>query len=140
VNILLPVDGSACSERMLAYLSEHKDLLPGDHRLIAFTVIDPAVRRTSVQVDCVSLEQFLREVAEPLFEGVLRVAKQRGWRVDTDYVPGAPVAAIVAKAEACKPDMILMGTRARSPVGALLLGSVASGVLAACKVPVLLIR
>ena len=63
-----------------------------------------------------------------------------GWKVWTDYVPGTAVQAIVEKAEALEPDLIVMGTRGRSPLGSLVLGSVANGVLGNCKIPVLLIR
>jgi len=50
------------------------------------------------------------------------------------------VQAIVDKAEALKPDLIVMGTRGRSPLGTLVLGSVANGVLGTCTIPMLLIR
>ena len=39
-----------------------------------------------------------------------------------------------------KPDLIVMGTHGRSPLGTFVLGSVANGVLGNCKIPVLLIR
>ena len=55
-------------------------------------------------------------------------------------MPGTAVQAIVEKAEALEPDLIVMGTRGRSPLGSLVLGSVANGVLGNCKIPVLLIR
>jgi nucleotide-binding universal stress UspA family protein len=43
-------------------------------------------------------------------------------------------------ADAERSDLIVMGTHGHSAFGSAILGSVASGVLARCKVPVLLIR
>ncbi|WP_280156486.1 universal stress protein [Piscinibacter sp. XHJ-5] len=47
---------------------------------------------------------------------------------------------MAAFAEAESPDLIVMGTHGHTALGHVVLGSVASGVLARCKAPLLLVR
>ena len=56
------------------------------------------------------------------------------------YAHGPAAEEIAAIGEAEKVDLIVMGTHGHSSLGNVILGSVASGVLARCKLPVLLIR
>lgn len=140
MKILLPVDGSDYTKRMLAYLAAHDELLPGDHEYTVFTVIEPYSPYDTNFAKAVSMEDFLRDQAEQVLGPVRSFAQQQGWKFHTDYVPGSPFQAIVEKAEVIKPDLIVMGTHGRSPLGTFVLGSVANGVLGNCKVPVLLIR
>ena len=140
MKILVPVDTSDTSRRMLDYLAGHADLLAGDHEYTLFTVLAPQDLPSGSHARCASYEDAYRQVAEEILRPALELAKRRGWVVQTDYVPGTAVPAIVAKAEAVRADLIMMGTHARSPLGAAVLGSVAHGVLARCSVPTLLIR
>jgi len=140
MKILLPVDGSDYTKRMLAYLGAHTELLPNDHEYTVFTVIEPFKPHETNFAKAVPLETYMREQAEQVLGPVRAFTRQQGWNVRMDYVPGSPVQAIVEKAETLKPDLIVMGTHGRSPLGSLVLGSVANGVLANCKVPLLLIR
>lgn len=140
MKILLPVDGSDYTRRMLAYLAAHTELLPGDHEYTVFTVIEPFSPYDANLAKAVSMEAFMREQAEQVLGPIRSFAQQQGWKVRTDYVPGTAVQAIVGRAEALEPDLIVMGTHGRSPLGSLVLGSVANGVLGNCKIPVLLIR
>ena len=139
MKILVPVDSSDTSRRMLDYLADHADLLAGDHEYTLFTVLTPQ-DLPSTSAHRGSQEDAYRQVAEEILRPALELARRRGWAVQTDYVPGTAVPAIVAKAEAVRADLIMMGTHARSPLGAAVLGSVAHGVLARCSVPTLLIR
>ena len=140
MKILLPVDGSDYTKRMLAYLAEQDELLSGRHDYTALTVVDPFSPYETNFAKPASMEEFLRDQAEQVLAPVRAFAQQRGWKVRTEYVAGPAVQAIVEKAEVLKPDLIVMGTRGRSSFGALVLGSVANGVVGNCKVPVLLIR
>jgi len=140
MKILMPVDGSDYTKRMLAYLAAHSELLPGDHEYTVFNVIEPFSPYDRSFAKPVSMEDFMREQAERVLGPVRAFVQQQGWKVQTDYSPGSAVQAIVEKAEALKPDLIVMGTHGRSPVGSFVLGSVANGVLGNCKIPVLLIR
>jgi nucleotide-binding universal stress UspA family protein len=140
VNILLAVDASDCTTRVLAYLAAHRELLPGNHTYTAFTVVEPFVPPEATFDDCGSLEDLMRERAEQVLGPVRALAQPRGCKLLTDYAPGPAVEAIVAKAEMLKVDLIVMGTHSRSAFAGFLLGSVAAGVLATCKFPVLFLR
>ena len=140
MKVLLPVDGSDYTKRMLAYLAAHEELLPGDQEYTVLTVIEPFAPHEVNFAKGVSMEAYMRDEAEKVLGPVRSFARQQGWKIETDYIPGEAVQAIVERAEVLKPDLIVMGTRGRSPLGALVLGSVANGVLGNCKVPVLLIR
>ncbi len=140
MKILLPVDGSSYTQRMLGYLAAHEELLPGDHDFTAFTVIDMTLLHATRLPHAVSMEAFLADRAEQVLRPVRSFMRQQGWRTVTDHVPGPPAEAVVAKAEAWQPDLIVMGTRGRTPLGNLVLGSVAHSVLANCRFPVMLIR
>ena len=67
-------------------------------------------------------------------------ADQQGWTTRTAHATGHAAQAIADVAAAEKVDLIVMGTHGHSALGNVLLGSVASGVLARCRVPVLLVR
>jgi nucleotide-binding universal stress UspA family protein len=140
MKILLPVDASACTERLLAHLAAHPELLAGDHEYTLFTAIQPGTTVDTRFVDCGSLEEFVRQQAEAVLAPARAHAHHLGWKVREDYVPGPAAQAIVAKAELLHADLIVMGTHGRSPLGTFVLGSVASAVLEGCKVPVMLIR
>jgi nucleotide-binding universal stress UspA family protein len=140
MKILLPVDGSDYTKRMLAYLAAHDELLPGDHEYTVFTVIEPFSPYDTNFAKAVSMEDFMRDQAEQVLGPVRSFAQQQGWKVLTDYAPGSAVQTIVEKAETLQPDLIIMGTHGRSPLGTFVLGSVANGVLGNCRTPVLLIR
>ena len=53
---------------------------------------------------------------------------------------GNPAEQVLANAEACRADLIVMGTHGRSGLGRLLMGSVAEQVLRKAKCPVLLVK
>ena len=134
------VDASDATSRMLASLERGSELLEGDHEFTLFTTIAPTDLPELTPLDCGSLEDVVRDAAAQVLRPAEVLARRRRWNLRTDYALGAAVPTIVAKAEAMKADLILMGTRARTPIGTALSGSVASGVLAACDIPVLLIR
>ena len=140
MKLLLPVDGSESTKRMLAYLAVHDELLRGSHEYHVFTAIEPAAAGEVRAPSTGSLDGAVRERAQEILHPVLGFAKLQGWSVQSDYVAGPAVAAIAEKASSLHPDLIIMGSHGRTALGTLLLGSVANGVLARCKVPVLLIR
>lgn len=140
MKILLPLDGSDHTKHMLAYIAAHNELLAGDHEYTLFTVVEPYSPYDTNFARAVSMEQFLRDQAEQVLGPARSFAQQQRWRIQTDYVPGSAVQSIVEKADTLKPDLIVMGTHGRSALGNFVMGSVASGVVGSCTVPVLLIR
>lgn len=76
------------------------------------------------------------------FTEIIRNAEQRRVPIKTDVIdsPMSIVAALVNYAEHEKADLIVIGTRGRSGIGKMLLGSVASGVVTYAPCPVLVVR
>jgi len=68
------------------------------------------------------------------------VATEHGVRATTILLGGTAADEIVAHAESCDADVIVIGSRGHGLVASALLGSVALGVLHAAKQPVLLLR
>ena len=140
MKILLPVDGSDYTKRMLSYVTEHTELLGPGHEYVLFTAV-PGIPLHAVRfVDRATLDEHYREQAGQVFQAVKAFASQPGWKVREAYGHGYAPEAIAACVAAEKPDLIVMGTHGHSAIGSMIMGSVASGVLARCKVPVLLIR
>ncbi|QNP68299.1 universal stress protein [Streptomyces roseirectus] len=77
-------------------------------------------------------EPMLREVAARLAHG------RPGLRVGTGQVPGRPVPVLVGEADAA--EVLVLGSRGLGRAAGFLLGSVASGVAARSRRPVVLVR
>jgi nucleotide-binding universal stress UspA family protein len=140
MKILLPVDGSDYTKRMLSYIAAHDELLGAGHEYLFFTAVAPVPAHAARFLDRTTLDSYHSSQADEVLRPVKMFADQQGWKVRTAHVAGHPAEAIVNLADAEKPDLIVMGTHGHSALGNMVLGSVASGVLARCRVPVLLVR
>lgn len=140
MKILLPVDGSAYTKRMLAYLAAHDELLGTGHQYIVVTVLAAIPQHAARFVDAATLADHYQEQAEAVLAPVRAFINQQGWNATFLHQHGHAADEIAALANAEKPGLIVMGTHGHSEWGNVLLGSVATGVLARCKVPVLLVR
>ena len=140
MKILLPVDGSDYTKRMFSYLAAHRELLGSGHEYVLFTAVPAIPGYAANFLDSNTLEGYYNDAADEVFKPLRAFATQQGWKVRElhDRGPAADAIAEVAKAE--KPDLIVMGTHGHSALGNVVLGSVTGGVLARCKVPVLLVR
>lgn len=140
MKILLPVDGSEYTRRMLAYIAAHGELLGAGHDYVAFTAVPAIPKHAARYLDRNTLDEHYREQAEEVLGPVKTFAEQNGWAMRTAYLPGQAADAIATFSEKERPDLIVMGTHGQSSLGNMLLGSVTTGVLARCKAPVLLVR
>lgn len=140
MKILLAVDGSAYSKKMLAYLSTHEALLSPQHSYTLFTVQPalPAHARSVVGKDVVQAyySEECEKVLSPLSEFLLRHGINAGsvWKV------GHAGELIGKEAQDGQYDLVVMGSHGHSAWANLVMGSVTTQVLAHCKVPVLLVR
>jgi nucleotide-binding universal stress UspA family protein len=140
VKILLPIDGSHVTKRMLSYIAAHDELLGPRHEYTLFHAMAPLPSHAARFLQREVLEDYYREQAEQVFRPVRAFAEQQGWTVTVAHEQGEAAEAIAARAEAGAFDLIVMGTHGHSSLGSVVLGSVATGVLARCKTPVLLVR
>jgi len=140
MKILLPVDGSDYTKRMLAYVAAHDELLGPAHDYTFFTAVTPLPSHATRFLERTMLDGYYDEQVEHVFKPVRAFAEQQHWTYRTVHVLGHAATEIARIADSGNFDLIVMGSHGHTSLGNVILGSVASGVLARCKLPVLLIR
>ncbi|HET6885758.1 MAG TPA: universal stress protein [Rubrobacteraceae bacterium] len=78
--------------------------------------------------------------ARRLLERGVREIEARGVSAEPRLLHGPPVEAILDLCEELEPGLVVVGSRGRGPIGRLLLGSVAEGVVHHARFPVLVAR
>jgi nucleotide-binding universal stress UspA family protein len=140
MKILLPVDGSKYTKRMLSYIAAHDELLGSGHEYLLFSVVPALSSRAAEFFDRRARDEYYQDEAQKVLRSALAFAEKQGWKVRSAHASGHAAEEIARFAAKEKPDLIVMGTHGHSALGNVLLGSVAAGVLARCKVPLLFIR
>lgn len=146
-RIIVPIDGSDNSKEAADYAMEIAERYGSALSLVHVVNIDQYLQslglyRLSYPDPIKKKIEEARAEAQKWFAEITRNAEQRKIHVKTDVIdsPLSVVAAIVNYAEREKADMIVIGTRGRSGISKMLLGSVASGVVTYAPCPVLVIR
>lgn len=140
MKILLAVDGSAFTKKMLAYLTTHLDLFSGDIEYTALTVHGALPPRARAAVGREIVETYYAEEAAKVLDPVVKFLTRHQLNVKTLSKVGNAGELIAKTAESGKFDLIVMGSRGHGALGGLVMGSVATKVLANCSTPALLIR
>ena len=140
MNILLAVDGSAYTKKMLAYLATHEELLGATHEFTVLTVQPALPPRARAALGKEVVENYHAEEAEKVLAPVCKFLARHGVDARRSVKVG-PVGESIAKlADSGKFDLVVMGSHGHGAIATLVMGSVATQVLANCKVPILLIR
>ena len=140
MKILVAVDGSSFTKRMLAYLAAHDDWLGGKHDYTVISAVPAVPPRAAAVIDKATLKGYYDDEAEKVlktlrtFFGKQKIAAEFVAKVG----PAADTIAGVLKKG--KYDLVIMGSHGHGSLSNLVLGSVATKVLAQCGTPVLLIR
>jgi nucleotide-binding universal stress UspA family protein len=140
MKILVPVDGSPFTKRMLAYLAAHDEWLGDAHRYTLVHVTPAVPPRAAAVLDKAVLQSHYAEESDKVFKPIRTFfAKQK---INAEYVAKVGPAAdtIAALATKGKFDLLMMGSHGHGLLGNLVLGSVATKVMAHCETPVLIIR
>jgi nucleotide-binding universal stress UspA family protein len=140
MKILLAVDGSEYTKRMLSYVAAHEELLGPAHEYILCTVVTPIPPHARRFLDHGVVESYYQERRDSVLGPLQRFIGQYGWRVQTRHPVGHAPEMIASLAEQEKIDLIVMGTHGHTSLGNVILGSVATGVIARSPRPVLLVR
>lgn len=140
MKILLAVDGSVYSKRMLAYLAAHDEWLSGAHEYTVVHVVPGVPPRAAAVLDKTLLADYYRDEAEKVLKPVRTFLEKRGVQAQYVVKNGHASDAITAIASKGRFDLLMMGSHGHSALGKLVLGSVATKVMAHCDVPVLLVR
>jgi nucleotide-binding universal stress UspA family protein len=137
--VLVPVDGSDCSQRALDAAVDFA--APLGTELVVCHVID--LSRAAVmsggepQLVAGCLEELRSEGTQILDDAVKCIGGRV--KVSTRALEGAPVEEIERAAAETSPSFIVIGSHGRSGLSRLVMGSVAEGVVRAAPVPVMVV-
>ena len=140
MKILVAVDGSAYTKRMLAYLAAHDEWLGQHHQYTVLHGVPAVPPRAAAVLDKAVLKSYYDDEAEKVFKPIRAFfAKQR---LNAAFVTQVgPVAdGIAAVADKGDFDLLVMGSHGHGNLANLVMGSVATKVMAHCKTPLLLVR
>ena len=141
MKILFAADGSAQSLAALETLVRSFPYFRDTPALTLLTVHLPVPYKAAVGVvghDVV--ERYYEEENEAALAGARDLLKARSIPFEAEKRVGTPAEEIVRRAEEGKFGMIAMGTHGNTALANLVMGSVATGVVARSKVPVLLLK
>jgi len=139
MKILLAVDGSPYTKKMLAYLAAH-ELFSKKNEYSAFTsqTILPTQARSALGKELVA--KYYEDEALRVMNPVTKFLARHGVTAHCSWKTGKAGELIAAKADSGKFDLVVMGSHGHGALMNLVVGSVATEVLASCKVPVLIVR
>jgi nucleotide-binding universal stress UspA family protein len=140
MKILLAVDGSTYTKKMLAYLATHDDMFGNGNNFSLITVQAPLPPRARAAVGAATANEYYEEESVKVTAPVLKFLKRHGIDAKAIHKVGAVGEQISKAADGGKYDLVVMGSHGHSALGNLVMGSVATQVLAHCGVPVLLVR
>ncbi|MCK6421378.1 MAG: universal stress protein [Aquabacterium sp.] len=140
MKILVPVDGSPFTKRMLAYLAAHDEWLGGAHRYTVLTVTPAVPARAAAVLDKSVLKAHYADEAERVFKPIRTFFDKQ--KIAAEFVAKVGPAADVIGEVATKGryDLLMMGSHGHGSLGNLVLGSVTTKVMAHCETPVLIVR
>ena len=140
MKILVAVDGSAFTKRMLAYLAAHDEWLGGQHAYTMLNVMMPLPPRAAAMIDKAVLQAHYAEGGEKVFRPIRAFFDKQKIRAEFVAKVGLPAEVIAAAATKGKYDLLMLGSHGHGVLGSLVMGSVATKVMAGCQTPVLVIR
>jgi nucleotide-binding universal stress UspA family protein len=140
MKILAAVDGSPYTKRMLAYLAAHDEWLGSHHEYTIVHSVPAVPPRAAAVLDKGVLKAYYEDEAEKVFKPIRAFFARQGMSATFIAKIGPAADAVSALAAKGGVDLIVMGSHGHGSLTNLVMGSVATRVLAHTKVPVLLVR
>jgi len=140
MKVLLAVDGSDDTKKMLAYLTTHDDLLGANPQFVVLNVQPAVPAHAAKVVGKETVAEYHRSEAERVLVPVAKFLDRHNASYTTSHRAGHAADEILRAAKKAKVDLIVMGSHGRRSIGTLLLGSVVQSVLAGSDVPVMVVR
>jgi nucleotide-binding universal stress UspA family protein len=139
MKILLAVDGSSYTKKMLAYLAAN-NLFSDKNEYTAFTaqLVLPSQARSALGKELV--RKYYEDEGARVMVPVTKFLERHGITATCVWKTGKPGELISKLADEGKFDLVVMGSHGHGALINLVVGSVATEVLAGCKVPVLIVR
>ncbi|MGC3984465.1 MAG: universal stress protein [Pseudorhodoferax sp.] len=139
MKILIAVDGSEQTQRMLAYLAQHQ-LFAAGNTYTVLTVVPELPKRAASYVSTDVVQGYYAEEADKVLAPVRAFFAQKDTSAQFEFKVGHPAQEIAQTAEKGGYDLLALGSHGHGALGNLIMGSVATKVVSQCKVPVLLLR
>ena len=141
MKILLAIDGSPYSKKMLAYLCAHDELInAGRNTFTALTVLPAIPPRARAVLSKEMVDEYYREEGAKVLDPVRKYLEQSCIFPKERLEVGHPGDIIASIAEDEKYDLIIMGTHGRKGIDRILFGSVAEKIVKSSVVPVMTVR
>lgn len=140
MKILVAADGSKYTKRMLAYLAAHDEWLGAMQRYTVLTVVGAIPPRAAAALSKKIVQDHYAEEADKVLKPIRAFFDKQGISAEFLHKVGDPGEQISDYAGKGKFDLLMMGSHGHSALARLMLGSVASRVLASSEVPLLIVR
>ncbi len=140
MKVLAAVDGSPYTRHMLAYLAAHDEWLGPQHSYTLLHAVQGVPPRAAAVLDKTTLKTYYDESAEKVFKPIRTFFSRQGLNASFISKVGLPAEVIAEVARKGHYDLLILGSHGHGALANLVLGSVATKVLAQCSTPVLLIR
>lgn len=140
MKILVAADGSSFTKRMLAYLAAHDEWLGPQHQYTVLTAVPAVPPRAAAVLEKEVLKGYYDDTAEKVFKPIRAFLGKQGIKAEYSGKVGHAAELIAEVAKKGKFDLVVMGSHGHGTLKNLVLGSVATKVLANCETPVLLVR
>jgi nucleotide-binding universal stress UspA family protein len=113
---------------------------PAHHAYTVLTVVPPVPARAAAALSKDILADYYSEESEKVFKPIRAFFAKQGLAAEFVAKHGPPADTIAAMADQGKYDLLVLGSHGHGALGNLVMGSVATKVVAQCGVPLLLIR
>lgn len=136
-RVLVPMDGSALSERALTYALENH---PDASTTVLTVVGEPTVMMGGAMSLAfeTDIETAAEDRAEEIFDRAREIAAEYDADIDTVVAVGRPARAIVTRADDY--DAVVIGSHAGDVISRIFVGNVAETVFKRSPVPVTVVR
>ena len=141
MKILVAVDGSAPSQAAVAALADRVRWFR-DAPELTLLHVQPAIpyKAAASWVGQDAVARYYSEESDAALAGAVKLLEARGVGFGIERHVGEPAEEIVRRASEGRFDLIVMGTHGHTALANLVIGSVATKVLARSKVPVLFMK
>ncbi len=140
MKILVAVDGSTYTKRMLAYLAAHDEWLGAHHQYTVLHAVPGIPPRAASVLDKALVKDYYDESAAKVFKPIRSFFSKQGLNAQFVSKVGPAGDVIAEAASKGKFDLLVLGSHGHGALTNLVLGSVATKVLAQCQTPALLVR
>ena len=140
MKILVAVDGSKFSKRAIAYLTTHFDMLGRDSQVTLINVHAPIPPHAASTLGRQTVQAYYKDESEKALKGTRAALTKAGVAFKDVATVGDPADEVANLATKGKFDLVIMGSHGHGTFKNLVMGSVATKVLAGCTVPVLIVR